>query len=202
MSLFKKKHDCVSNPRLKKLLLSLDDFLDTHYTFRCEKEYQGWIGRLRASIARDEVEEEEKKSTGERLWEAQVFGSNMYGLQWAIETARKEHLRNNFSTCLMRMIEARGLDAVSVYKRANIDRKLFSKIRTNIDYIPGKKTILALALAMELSLDETQDLLGKAGFKLSRSILSDVIIEFFISQGRYDLDEISAALYTYDQPVF
>lgn len=206
MSLIKKTHDKITSPYLKTLLLRVDDFLDLHYRFRCEKRYKGWIGRLRALSDREEAEKQEHASSGEHWWEEpEIYYSDPHAAEVFkdyISQAQKDHLNDNFSVYLMRLIEAKGLDAVQVYKRANIDRKLFSKIKTNPDYIPSKKTVLALAIALELGLDETQALLKKAGFTLSNSILSDVIIEFFITHGKYDLDEINAALYAYDQSIF
>lgn len=203
MSLIKKKHDKITSPYLKSLLLRVDDFLDLHYRFRCEKRYKGWIGRLRALSDRENAEKQEHASSGEHWWEEpDIYASDLRTFNEIMERARKDHLKNSFSVSLLRLIEAKGQDAVQVYKRANIDRKLFSKIKTNPDYLPSKKTILALAIALKLNLDETLALLKKAGFTLSDSILSDVIIEFFITHGKYDLDEINAALYAYDQSIF
>ena len=203
MSLIKKKHDKITSPYLKGLLLRVDDFLDLHYRFRCEKRYKGWIGRLRALSDRENAEKQEHASSGEHWWEEpDIYASDLRTFNEIMERARKDHLKNSFSVSLLRLIEAKGQDAVQVYKRANIDRKLFSKIKTNPDYLPSKKTILALAIALKLNLDETLALLKKAGFTLSDSILSDVIIEFFITHGKYDLDEINAALYAYDQSIF
>ncbi len=106
-----------------------------------------------------------------------------------------------FNTTLLKLIDARGKTDAEVYKRANIDRKLFSKIRTGKGYTPGKRTILALAIALELNLQETDDLLKRAGYTLSHSRIFDVIVEFFIINKKYDIFEINEVLFKYDQPL-
>jgi len=106
-----------------------------------------------------------------------------------------------FTETLLALIDKTGKKDSEIYKKANIDRKLFSKIRNNMDYKPTKVTALAFAIALELTLDETKDFISRAGFAFSPSSKFDIIVEFFISQQNYDVFELNEVLFYYDQPL-
>lgn len=106
-----------------------------------------------------------------------------------------------FTETLLKRIDASGKKDAEVYKKAGLTRQHFSKIRNNPYYTPTKPTAIALALALELDLADTQDLIGRAGYALTASSKFDLIIQFFIEQKDYNLTEINMALYEFDQPL-
>ena len=110
-----------------------------------------------------------------------------------------DELDDSFSKTLLRLIDESGKKDSDIYKKANVDRKLFSKIRNNPDYQPSKKTAIAFAMALELDLEKTRDFIATAGYTLSKSSKFDVIVEYFIIHQKYDLFELNEVLFAFDE---
>ena len=112
-----------------------------------------------------------------------------------------EHVNDTFQQAMFYHIDSKGLDEVKVYNDAHIDRRLFSKIRSNVHYRPSKKTAICICMGLKLNLDEANDLLEKAGYTLSHSSKADLIVEYFIKTEEYNLDILNQVLYEYGEDV-
>ena len=138
-------------------------------------------------------------------YEEELFGSQSFPMESSIPTPDLakvlQEADEGFSESLLRLIDEKGMTDVQCYNKANIDKRLFSKIRSNPEYRPSKPTVFAFAVAMELSLQETKELLKKAGFAISHSSKFDIIVEYFIKKRQYNIFEINNTLFDFDQPL-
>ena len=179
----------------EKLFKAVESYIDENYVeevFLCEY----------ASAP------EPERSRRERMFEAMpmaapvlknAFGKAKPQAKRSLEDLIDE-VEDTFSESLFRWIVKKDLTNPEVYKKANMDRKLFSKILNNRDYKPSKINAIALAIALELNLDETKDFIGRAGYALTHSSKFDIIVEWFILQGNYDIFEINMTLFEFGQP--
>lgn len=190
----------------EKLFQSVASYIDEHYVETHEKATYGIAEENRRRRIRYQREMEICESSAV-LEEMPMVGA-VEGLHPCATMATSKamsldyilgKLDAGFTETLLKLIDKTGKKDSEIYKKANISKQHFSKIRNNPDYRPTKPTAIALALALELSLEDTKDLIGRAGYALTNSSKFDLIIRYFIEQGNYNVVEINIALYEFDQ---
>jgi len=191
MQVFLVVYDRASYALSEKLFFSVSHFIDDHYIE--EQQENDSLQQILEDIDFSSFEErspriqDKERPASKRIQAKRSLADLM------------DTLDESFSQSLLRLIREKGKTDVEVYKRANVDRKLFSKIRSNTHYNPSKITALSFAIALELNLDETKDLIGRAGFALSHCSKFDVIIEYFIQEKNYNVFEINEVLFAFHQ---
>ena len=208
----------------EKLFKAVESYIDDHYVEEVNlQEYHRRGAANRRELEQMVFPREEIHECSESIFEAETEYLPMAPCQ-SIEPPKKQEkkkeiqlptflkpkrkledllkeMEDTFSESLLRWIMKKDKTNPEVYKKANMDRKLFSKILNNKDYKPSKLNAIALAIALELNLDETKDFIGRAGYALTHSSKFDIISEWFIMQGNYDVFEINEVLFAFDQPL-
>lgn len=189
----------------KSLRSSIEEFIDDSYAEKAKKKDSRrrllQFGAARAKLLTHEDSDECAPNDEPVMMHAAMPAPAAPSAPMA-EMSLDDYLRSrdeSFSQYLLHLIDESGMTDPEVYRKANVDRKLFSKIRSKADYKPKKQTVLAFAIALELDLAGTNDLLTKAGYTLSDSIKFDLIVKYFIQNRKYDIFEINQALFAFDQ---
>lgn len=172
----------------EKLFADIAEYIDDCYAAQHADSYSARIRRSQ------DFDDYMFQSAPMPAFSSSVAVPKAYDLDNAVK-----QIDESFSEMLLRKIDEKGIKDSECYKKANIDRKLFSKIRSDKNYKPSKPTAIAFAIALELPLAEAKDMLMKAGFALSHSNKFDIIVEFFIARGNYNIFEINEALFAFDQ---
>lgn len=200
----------------KKLFASVEEYIDDHYVEQKDEIYRTETPRFQRFSAQGNYVPEAPLSEASAPASSAPLPEASAPVPQAsippapisappvpersLEQLMKRH-SETFSQMLLRLIDERGVKDSCVYKKANVDRRHFSKIRNDINYMPNKRTVVAFAIALELTMDETRDLLMRAGYAFSCCSKFDVIVSFFIENRKYDIFEINEILFKYGQPV-
>ena len=188
-----------------------------------DDEVKGFFDKITEFLSGKKEREKESALTTEAPKEQESVSEESAQPEFDISTAKKRKISRpmsemtvsnrkiddlmsqmdeTFSQRLLRMIKERKMSESEAYKKAYVDRRHFAKIKKDEYYAPSKKTVLAFAIALELTLDETKDLLRSAGYALSRSSKFDIIVVYFLENRNYNMFDINEVLYEYDQPIF
>lgn len=178
----------------EKLFQNVASYIDQHYVDDCERAIYGSPAKYRRDVMRRELERCESA-----VMDAPAPCAPMPQSKAVSLADKLKQTDAGFTETLLKLIDKTGRKDSEIYKRANLSKQHFSKIRNNPDYKPTKATAIALALALELDLAATKDLIGRAGYALTSSSKFDLIIQYFIEQGNYNIVEINIALYEFDQ---
>lgn len=184
----------------EKLFQKVSSYIDEHYVALHEVREYGKMSRptFQAPAGRRDWESDKQTITAESCEPCYAMPMAAVPKAFSLEEILKQE-DAGFSETLLKLIDQTGKKDSEIYKKANLSKQHFSKIRNNPDYKPTKATALALALALELNLEDTRDLIGRAGYALSNSSKFDLIIRYFIEQKNYNVMEINMALYEFDQ---
>ena len=186
----------------EQLFQSVASYIDQNYVDICEQAVYGAAEEIRYNRSRHrrDMEIYERAELRKSLPCAPMVESKATPKVKAVSL--EDMLKQadaGFTETLLKLIDQSGKKDSEVYKKANLSKQHFSKIRNNPNYKPTKPTAIALALALELDLKQTKDLIGRAGYALTNSSKFDLIIRFFLEQGNYNVMEINIALYEFDQ---
>ena len=192
----------------QKLSLDVQEYIDDNYVSNNDESYDEiYDVRMEDALQQKKQSAELDVKSGQKT-EPTVKSGQKTGLPVNLkpktELTLEEQLNGKvetFTEMLFRLIDERNMSDVEVYRKANIDRKLFSKIRSNVDYKPSKKTIICLIIALELSVEEANELLMKAGYTLSTASKFDVVVSYYLEKKIYNIMEINEVLFKYELPL-
>jgi transcriptional regulator with XRE-family HTH domain len=193
MTVYLVVYDKKSYSLSEKLFSSIEEYIDDNYVDEHKIFTSNWVEDLAGSVHENvaSYENTQLEEIKPHISEKKIKKRDLEDLV--------KNIDETFSVMLLRLIDDRELKDSDVYKKANVTKQTFSRIRNNVTYTPSKATVIAFAIALELSLDETKDLLQRAGFALSMCSHFDIIIRFFIENEEYNIFEINEALFAFDQ---
>ncbi|MBR5452970.1 MAG: helix-turn-helix domain-containing protein, partial [Clostridia bacterium] len=193
---YDKESYCIS----EKLFSDITSFIDDVYVG--ETMRFAMAAPMSVQLENTAPDLRSKEAKGAAAKEITVYSDCEEYICESDELSLDEMIKNideGFALTLLRLIDAKGVSEVECYKKANVSKQTWHKIMNDKSYRPSKNTVISFAIALELTLSETRDLLERVGYALSRSSKFDIIIEYFISRGIYDIFEIDETLFKFDQ---